>query len=54
LGDTQEKVASTYGKAPRQLALTEGAVWLYPEASLYFRITSQGKVGAWGVYRKND
>lgn len=54
LNDPQEKITAAYGNSPRQIALTDGSVWLYPGANLYFKLTSGAKVSAWGVYRKSD
>lgn len=54
LGDGQDKVQAAYGKAPKSIALPGGSVWVYPEANLFFRFSSDSKVEAWGVYRKSD
>jgi hypothetical protein len=54
LSDAQDKVLAAYGPAPRTVAQLGESVWVYPEAKLYFRISSEFKVTAWGVYRKSD
>lgn len=54
LGDGQEKITAAYGKATRSIALPNGSILVYPEASLFFRLSPQSKVESWGVYRKSE
>lgn len=53
LGASQDKVLEAYGKAPRNIAILGGSVWVYPEINLFFRFSPQSKVESWGVYRKS-
>ena len=54
LGATQDKVEEAYGKAPRNVAILGGIVWVYPDSNIFFRFSPQDKVESWGVYRDSS
>jgi hypothetical protein len=50
LGASATEVEKAYGAASKEIVRTDGLYWVYPAQALYFELSPEGKVRAWGVF----